>query len=177
MERNAGEDTKSADVTHAHGTDAHDADEELLDGIIDSANRWTPAELMKATLSLARSSTGADLGVLFRILGDRVQCMGCGPRVLDGPLTADQSIEWFPWNLRNVRSYRYLFVPDATRLMATPTTSLGDLGFTSAAHLPLLGADQRQGALQLLWREPCTEWDDAWGAQLRALGSFVLMRS
>ncbi len=172
MERIAGEDTA---VPDAHL--AHRADEEVLDAIVERAARWTPAELVEATLGLCRSSTEADLCVLFRIVEDRVQCLGSRPRLLDSPLAADQSSEWFPWNLRNVHTNRYVFVPDASQLALTPSISLGDLGFTSAAHLPLVGPDQRQGALHLLWQEPCAEWDDTWGAQLRTLGSFVLLRT
>lgn len=172
MEQIAGEDI---DVSGAH--EAHRADEAVLDAIVERASRWSPPELLEATLELCRSSTEADLCVLFRIVQDRVQCLGSRPRLLDSPLAADQSSEWFPWNLGNVHTSRYLFVPDASQLALTPSIALGDLGFTSAAHLPLMGPDQRQGALHFLWREPRDGWDDTWGAQLRTLGSYVLLRT
>jgi hypothetical protein len=172
VEQIAGEDTIGAGALGAHRSD-----EELLDAIVERAAHWSAQELVEATLGLCQSSTGADLCVLFRIVDDRVQCLGSRPRHLENPLATDQSSEWFPWNLRNVHTNCYVFVPDASRLAATPTTTLGDLGFSSVTHLPLLAPDQRRGALHLLWREPRISWDDAWGAQLRALGSFVVLRT
>ena len=139
--------------------------------------QWTDLQLLAAALELCLTSTAADLAVLFGFAGDRAHCLGCRPRHLEHPLAADQSLDWFPWDLRNVRTRRYVFVPEATDLRASPTTRLGDLGVRSAIHLPLKAPDSREGALHLLWKEPKDRWDDTWGAQLRALGSFVLLRT
>ena len=151
--------------------------EQQLDAVISRSSGWSPPRLLEAALELSLASTPADLPAMFAFAGDRVMCMGSRPRLLDSPLTADQSLQWFPWDLRNVNARRHVFVPDATHLRATPRVTLGSLGIASVVHLPLDAPGNKKGALHLMWRDPRDEWDDCWGAQLRALGAFVLIRA
>lgn len=151
--------------------------ERTLDSLVERAAGWTPTELTAAAMQLALRSTEADLAVLYCFVQDRALCLGSSPRHLESPLAADQSLDWFPWDLRKVRVRSYVFVPDATKLKASPSATLGELGVASALHLQLEAPEERSGAIHIFWREPRGEWDDGWGSQLRALGSFVLLRA
>lgn len=151
-----------------------------VDALLRCADGWPPVRLAQECVTLAAELSGASHSVLYACEGHTMTCIAMCPPSLESPLTAPQSIERFPWGVGTVMASRFVLVDDACALQASTAdpafTTLGELGFTSAVHLPLWAGNRLSGALHLYWDRCVASWDDRPGALLRAIGVFTLDR-
>lgn len=150
---------------------------EAIDRLTRQAGRWSAGRLLDEGLDLVRDTCWADAAALVRLSGPDAEVLHRRPDHLgldDWCPAAPRA--WFPWGLGSVSPDRYLLVDHATVLPVAPGSPhrLGDLGVTSALHLPLREQERAIGALVVLWREPRLAWDDDRGRLLRTLGRFLL---
>ena len=78
---------------------------------------------------------------------------------------ASLSLGWFPWSLGNIKPVDYLFVRNASSLPVTPDShsSLGDYGFSSVIHFPIMNNALVVAGVCAYWTEPRSDWpQDRW---------------
>ena len=144
----------------------------------DHADEWGPERILCEGLDLIRDSSWADECRLYSVLSDTAVAIEVAAR--PGPSEPRTAVptDWFPWGLAPANPRRFLLIADATRLPASPESArtVGDEGFASCLHLPILERQRPIGAMQLYWREPHVAWDDQRGRLMRLLGHFLLTR-
>ncbi|MFN8049903.1 MAG: hypothetical protein U0Q22_00510 [Acidimicrobiales bacterium] len=97
----------------------------------------------------------------------------------DGADEHEVPLGWFPWSLGNIRPSKYMFIRNAGALAVAhdSSTTIGDLGLTSALHLPVLGLAPGICAAATLSSAPvigavCAYWSDeraSWSSDDREL--------
>lgn len=151
-----------------------------VDAFLRCAPGWSPVRLAHECATLATELSGAVQSALYASGNEKMDCVALCPPHLESPLAIAQDADGFPWNIGPLMASRFVLVEDASTLPASIASAadrtLGELGFTSAVHLPLRAGNHSTGALHLYWDEQVTTWDDRPGALLRALGVFTLDR-
>lgn len=151
-----------------------------VDALLRCAGGWSPVRLAQECVTLAAEISGAQQSALHVSESETMECVALYPPHLESPLAIAQDTDRFPWGIGTVMASRFILVEDAFTLPASTAssagTSLGELGLTSAVHLPLWAGNRMMGALHLYWDEVVTDWDDRPGALLRAIGVFTLER-
>jgi hypothetical protein len=134
----------------------------------------SPAVLAQEFTEVALAATGAASAALYVHGHGTVRCLGLAPPHLESPLQAEQADASFPWGMPSLQPRHFVLVEDAGELPHPRGGQLRDLGVVSAAHVPL--GPGSIGALHLYWHRRVHAWDDGLGAQLRAIGGFVVGR-
>jgi hypothetical protein len=151
-----------------------------VDALLQCAPDWSPVRLAHECATLAAEVSGAAQSALYAAESETMDCVALWPPHLESPLAIAQDMDTFPWDIGPLMASRFVLVEDASTLAASIPSStgrtLGDLGFTSAVHLPLWAGNRLMGALHLYWDDHVTTWDDRSGALLRAIGVFTLDR-
>lgn len=147
------------------------------------ADEWGPERVLCEGLDMIRDTSWADECRLYSVRADTASAVEVASRPSPSGVREANSREvapadWFPWGLAPVNPRRFLLITDAATLPASPGAicTLGDAGFASCLHLPILERQRPIGALHLYWREPHVEWDDQRGRLMRLLGHFLLTR-
>lgn len=148
----------------------------------DHADEWGPERILCEGLDLIRDSSWADECRLYAVHPGTAAAVEVaarpGPSGGRAARRAPVPTDWFPWGLAPANPRRYLLIADAAALPAAHegTSTLGDEGFASCLHMPILERQRPIGAMQLYWREPRLAWDDQRGRLIRLLGHFLLTR-
>lgn len=148
-----------------------------VERLSEHADEWGAGRLLDEGLDLVRDSTWADVCTLHAVEADGVRVLARRPgwQVPTGPPDLVPT-SWFPWGLAPVNARRFLLVEDASVLSMAPAPAptVGEVGFRSCLHLPILERSVPVGALHLYWVEPRLAWDDDHGRLLRTLGRYLL---
>jgi hypothetical protein len=133
-----------------------------------------PALLAQEFTEVAFEVAGAEQAALYIHVDGTVRCHGLAPAQLESPLRSEQADTRFPWDIPSLQPRHFVLVEDAGQLPLPGGGQLRDLGIVSAVHVPL--GPTSVGALHLYWNRKLHAWDDQIGAQLRAVGGFVVGR-
>lgn len=149
-----------------------------VDAFLRCAPDWPPVRLAQECTRLVAELAAADQVVLHARQGDQMVCCALHPPRLSTPLARTQDADGFPWGIDDLVPSRFLAVHDAGPLPAIVvdegSTTIAELGFRSAVHLPLRAGNRPMGALNLYWSRPGVNWDDTIGPIARALGVYTL---
>jgi len=123
------------------------------------------AERLAESLARIGVALGAQRVELHRRSSTEVDLVGwwSAQGHLGRPVTvpARQPVEWFPWNLANIRPEAQLFVRNAELLPldADNLTHVGDLGMRSCVFVPLVvvAGDEAVGGVSAYWATPKLE--------------------
>ncbi|HLU41195.1 MAG TPA: GAF domain-containing protein [Microthrixaceae bacterium] len=149
-----------------------------VERLSEHAEKWGTGRLLDEGLDLVRDSTWADVSALYAV-EEPAACLVARRPGWGVPFPAHADAvpgDWFPWGLAPVHARRFVLVEDASTLPCAPppAPTLGELGFRSCLHLPILERSRLVGALHLYWVEPRLAWDDDHGRLLRTLGRYLL---
>jgi serine phosphatase RsbU (regulator of sigma subunit)/anti-sigma regulatory factor (Ser/Thr protein kinase) len=134
-----------------------------LERIVEVAPRFladTPVDTLEAICREARTTFGADFGVLWRISGDRIRLLRMDPAQPSLQVGGEWPLDDFPALRDGIRSLRVAFVPDVLEEAQGAGLELVQrLGIRSSLRTPIVIAGTAELVLAMSWHVVVSEPD------------------